>query len=54
MIQKYTEVAKVDFVGKPSRMGKKIIIIVPQDFHKEFEKVIGKFMKFHGEEIIEK
>jgi hypothetical protein len=42
----------VDFVGKPSMMGKKLIIIVPMEYHSQFEKIMGKFVKFHGEEII--
>jgi hypothetical protein len=42
----------VDFVGKPSKMGKKLIIIVPSEFHDQFEKMLGKFLKFHGEEIL--
>lgn len=47
--------AKVEFVGKPTKMGKKIIIIVPNDFHDQFNaKIMGKFMKFQGETIIEK
>ena len=29
----------VDFYGKPSRMSNKIIVIIPKEFHKEFEKV---------------
>jgi hypothetical protein len=51
-IPKY--IMDVDFVAKPTRMGKKLIIIVPRDFHQEFENVVGKYMKFHGEEIIVK
>jgi hypothetical protein len=44
----------VDFIGKPSKMGKKLIIIVPSEFHIEFENMLGKFLKFHGEEILDK
>lgn len=43
----------VDFIGKPSKMGKKLIIIVPSKFHSEFENMLGKFLKFH-EEILDK
>jgi hypothetical protein len=32
-------------------MGKKIIIIVPKDYHEQFEKIKGKHLKFHSEEI---
>ena len=32
----------VDFYGKPSRMSNKIIVIIPKEFHKEFEKVLGQ------------
>lgn len=44
---------KIDFYGKPSKMTNKIIIIVPKEFHKDFEKSLGKLMKFHGEEVME-
>ena len=43
----------VDFYGKPSRMSNKIIIIIPKEFHKDFEKVLVKLMKFHGEEVMD-
>jgi hypothetical protein len=43
-----------DFVGKASTMGKKLIIIVPSQYHNELQKVLGKHLKFHWEEIIEK
>jgi hypothetical protein len=43
----------VDFYGKPSRMSNKIIVIIPKEFHKDFEKVLGKLMKFHGEEVMD-
>jgi hypothetical protein len=44
----------VDFIGKPSKMGKKLIIIVPSEFHIGFENILSKFLKFHGEEILDK
>ncbi|HZI70499.1 MAG TPA: hypothetical protein VFD60_04975 [Nitrososphaeraceae archaeon] len=53
-IPRYLMARSVDFIGKPSKMGNKLIIIVPADFHKDFEKLHGKFMKFHGEEILDK
>jgi hypothetical protein len=53
-IPQYIMVKSVDFIGKPSKMGNKVIIIIPSEFHKEFEKLQGRFMKFHGEEILEK
>jgi hypothetical protein len=34
-------------------MSNKMIIIIPKEFHKDFEKVLGKLMKFHGEEIMD-
>jgi len=43
----------IDFYGRPSRMSNKMIIIIPKEFHKDFEKVLGKLMKFHGEEIMD-
>ena len=43
----------VVFYGKPSRMSDKIIIIVPKEFHKDFEKLLGKLMKFRGEEVMD-
>ncbi|CAN5458854.1 hypothetical protein BH18THE2_BH18THE2_37890 [soil metagenome] len=42
----------VNFYCKPTKMGEKMIIIIPKEFHKEFEKSLGKLMKFKGEEII--
>ena len=42
----------IEFYGKASRMSNKIIIIVPKEFHKDFEKVLGKLMKFKGEEVM--
>jgi hypothetical protein len=43
----------IDFYGKPSRMSNKMIIIIPKEFHKDFEKMLGKLMKFHGEEVMD-
>ncbi len=44
----------IDFVAKPSKMGKRIVIFVPVQFYKEFneKKLLNKFMKFHGEEVL--
>src|SRR5215208_7856147 len=43
----------IDFYGRPSRMSNKMIIIIPKEFHKDFEKMLGKLMKFHGEEFMD-
>jgi hypothetical protein len=43
----------IDFYGRPSRMSNKMIIIIPKEFHKDFEKVLGKLMKFRGEEVMD-
>jgi hypothetical protein len=50
--QKYT--METEFVGKFSWMGKKLILIVPTDFHKEVGKLAGKYVKVHAKEILEK
>lgn len=47
-------VKTVDFVSRPRYMGNKLIITVPKDFEKDFKNLIGKYMKFHGEEILGK
>jgi len=48
-------VKSIDFVAKPSKMGNRIAILIPVQFHKEFmeKKLMNKFMKFHGEEILD-
>jgi hypothetical protein len=45
----------IEFVAKPSKMGERIVIFIPVQFHKEFmeKKLLNKFMKFHGEEILD-
>jgi hypothetical protein len=43
----------VAFYGKPSKMSDKIIVIIPKEFHKDFEKLLGKLMKFRGEEVMD-
>lgn len=45
----------IQFVAKPSTMGKRIVIFVPAQFYKEFNEkmLLNKFMKFHGEEILD-
>ena len=53
-IPKYTMASQGEFVAKPSRMGKKIIIIVPTEFHGDFDKVINKHLKFKWQEILGK
>ena len=47
-------IKSIDFVAKPSKMGKRIAILIPAQFHKEFleKRLLNKFMKFHGEEIL--
>jgi hypothetical protein len=45
---------ETEFVGKFSWMGKKLILIVPTDFHKEVGKLAGKYVKVHAKEILEK
>ena len=34
-------------------MSNKIIIIVPKEFHKDFQALLGKLMKFRGEMVID-
>ena len=48
-------IKSVDFVAKPSKMGNRIAILIPVQFHTEFleKKLLNKYMKFHGEEILE-
>ena len=47
-------VKSVDFIGRPRYMGDRLFIAVPKDFEKDFKSIIGKWIKFHGEEILEK
>jgi len=52
---KYTTLVKQgDFIAKASNMGNKIVIVVPKDYHGQFEKITGKRLKFHWEEIFDK
>ena len=44
----------IDFIGRPTMMGKKMIIIIPTEFHKDFEKHLGKLMKFRGDDVLDK
>jgi hypothetical protein len=46
-------IKSIDFVGKISTMGGKRIIIIPSEYHKDADKLLNTFMKFHGEEILE-
>ena len=50
---KLLTVKAIDFYGKPSRMSNKMIISIPKEFHRDFEKMLGKLMKFHGEEVMD-
>lgn len=47
-------VKSVDFIGRPRYMGDRIFIAVPKEFEKDFRTLVGKYMKFHGEEILGK
>jgi hypothetical protein len=43
-----------EFYGKPIKSGeKKRIIIIPQEFHKDMDKVLNKMLKFTWEEIVD-
>lgn len=33
------------FLGRPTRMGKKIVIIIPTEYHDEIEKVLNDMLK---------
>lgn len=39
------------FTGKMSKMGEKIIVIVPKEYRVEAEKNLGKTFKFEVKEI---
>ena len=55
MKQKYTDVTtrKGQFFGRPVQMGKKRVIIIPLEFHADFDKVMTKMLKFSWEEILD-
>jgi hypothetical protein len=54
MKQKTIQMGKtIEFHGKASKMSDKIIIIVPKEYHKEFQPLLGKVMKFKGEVVID-
>lgn len=55
MKPKYTEmvVKKGQFVGRPIEMGKKKVVIIPTEFHKDIESVMNKLLKFSWEEILD-
>jgi hypothetical protein len=43
-----------EFYGKPIKSGeRKRIIIIPQEFHKDIDKVLNKMLKISWEEILE-
>lgn len=39
------------FTGKMSKMGEKIIVIVPKEYHEDAKKSLGKTVKFEVKEI---
>ena len=43
-----------DFIAKPSTMEKKLVIIVPSDYRKDLQKVMGRRLKFHWEDVLDK
>ena len=55
MKPKYTEMVtrKGQFFGRPIQMGKKRVVIIPLEFHAEFDKVMNKMLKFSWEEILD-
>jgi len=45
---KYTIMVKQgEFIAKVSGMGNKLVIAVPKDYHDQFDKIMGKRLKFH-------
>lgn len=54
-MQLYMTTKSIEFVARPSKMGKRIVIFIPVQFYKEFneKKLLNKFMKFYGEEVLD-
>lgn len=53
-LPQYTLVkSKGKFYGKPTKMGNKTIIIIPKDFHKDLESVMGKMLRLSWEEVLD-
>lgn len=46
-------IKKGRFVAKISKMGDKQIVLIPSEFHKQNEKVMGKSLIFEWEEVME-
>jgi hypothetical protein len=44
---------KGQFVGRPIKMGKKTVVIIPTEFHKGIDKVMNKLLKFEWEEVLD-
>jgi hypothetical protein len=42
----------MEFVGKISGQGDGLIIWIPKEFHKQAEKIKGKFLKVQVEEVL--
>jgi hypothetical protein len=42
------------FIGRPTRMGKKVVIIIPTEYHDEIEKVMNQVLKVSWEEILDR
>lgn len=41
-------------IARPTRMGKKIVIIIPTEYHDDMEKVMNAQLKITWEEIIDR
>jgi hypothetical protein len=44
---------KGQFTGRPIKMGRKTVVIIPTEFHKEIDKVMNKILKFDWEEVLD-
>lgn len=44
---------KGQFIGRPTQMGKKVVVIIPTEYHDDIEKVMNRMLKFSWEEILE-
>ena len=47
-------IRSVDFTGKITKMGDKLIVIVPNEYRDAAINLMGITMKFHAEEIFER
>lgn len=41
-------------IARPTRMGKKVVIIIPTEYHEDIEKVMSQPLKITWEEIIDR